>query len=46
MTPESPGGSTLVTHGICPGCRDKFILAVVAEKEAARSAGPPAGGAC
>jgi hypothetical protein len=46
MTPESPGGSALVTHGICPGCREEFIRAVAAEKEAARSAGPPAGGAC
>jgi hypothetical protein len=46
MTPESPGGSALVTHGICPGCREEFIRAVAVEKEAAQSAGPPAGGAC
>lgn len=46
MTPESPGAAALVTHGICPGCGEEFIRAVAAEKEAAQSAGPPAGGAC
>jgi len=40
-TPEPAGNSLLVTHGICPGCRDEFIRAVAEERAAARVAGSP-----
>ena len=46
LTPEPTGGSPLVTHGICPGCKDRFIRAVAAEREAIRSARTAASGAC
>lgn len=46
VTPGPAGISPLVTHGICPGCRDKFIRAVAAEQEAVRPNTPPASGAC
>jgi hypothetical protein len=46
MTPKPPGGSAIVTHGICPVCREEFIRAVADENEAVESSAPPAGGDC
>ncbi len=42
--PEAPGVSPLVTHGICPRCREEFIRSAVIEMDAVRSLGRPADG--
>lgn len=39
VTPGPAGGLPLITHGICPVCRDEFIRAVAAEKASARPSG-------